>query len=73
MIKEDGTEISRSFHRHVVTPDISAEDLVKERDKLEQEVRDTLNIPFNPAGGFVKFEHSMGQGQLPGSILRTNY
>ena len=24
VIKEDGVELSRSFHRHVVTPDISA-------------------------------------------------
>jgi AMMECR1 domain-containing protein len=30
IIKRDGTEISRSFHRHVVMPDISAEDLAKE-------------------------------------------
>jgi anaerobic magnesium-protoporphyrin IX monomethyl ester cyclase len=61
------------YRSYVWTDHISAEELVEERDKLEQEVRDTLNIPFNPAGGFVKFEHSMGQGQLPGSILRTNY
>jgi len=61
------------YRSYVWTDHISAEELVKERDKLEQEVRDTLSIPFNPAGGFVKFEHSMGQGQLPGSILRTNY
>ncbi len=25
--KEDGKEISRTFHRHVVTPDISADNL----------------------------------------------
>ena len=30
IIKRDGTEISRSFHRHVVTPDISADDLANE-------------------------------------------
>tara|TARA_Y100000114_G_C11732854_1_gene314562 strand:- start:95 stop:349 length:255 start_codon:yes stop_codon:yes gene_type:complete len=30
IIKEDGKEISRSFVRHVVTPDISAENLAKE-------------------------------------------
>ena len=30
VIKRDGTEISRSFHRHVVAPDISADDLAKE-------------------------------------------
>ena len=30
VIKRDGTEISRSFHRHVVAPDISADDLGNE-------------------------------------------
>ena len=30
IIKRDGTEISRSFHRHVVMPDISADDLANE-------------------------------------------
>ena len=30
IIKRDGTEISRSFHRHVVAPNISADDLANE-------------------------------------------
>lgn len=30
VIKEDGVEISRSFHRHVVAPDIEAKYLDKE-------------------------------------------
>ena len=30
IIKKDGAEISRSFHRHVVAPNISADDLAKE-------------------------------------------
>ena len=30
IIKKDGVEISRSFSRHVVSPDISADDLAKE-------------------------------------------
>ena len=30
IIKRDGTEISRSFSRHVVAPDISADDLANE-------------------------------------------
>tara|TARA_A100001391_G_C4967996_1_gene251857 strand:+ start:172 stop:429 length:258 start_codon:yes stop_codon:yes gene_type:complete len=30
IIKENGKEISRSFHRHVVAPDISADDLANE-------------------------------------------
>jgi len=30
IVKRDGVEISRSFHRHVVMPDISSDDLAKE-------------------------------------------
>ena len=30
VIKRDGEEISRSFHRHVVAPNISADDLANE-------------------------------------------
>ena len=30
VIKTDGVEISRGFHRHVVSPDISADNLKKE-------------------------------------------
>jgi hypothetical protein len=30
VIKRDGTEISRSFHRHTVLPNISADDLANE-------------------------------------------
>jgi len=61
------------YKSYVWTDHISAKDLVIEREKLEAEVRSTLNIPFNPAGGFVKFEHSMGQGNLPKSILKSTY
>ena len=52
---------------------ITRKELVEERDKLEKKVRTALNIPFNPAGGVIKFEHSMGQGQIPHSILNKNY
>jgi hypothetical protein len=34
--KEDGKEISRTFHRHVVTPDISADNLAKEHTEVQQ-------------------------------------
>jgi len=30
IVKRDGVEISRSFHRHIVMPDISADDLANE-------------------------------------------
>ena len=35
VIKEDGTELSRSFHRHVVAPDISAENLALEHAEVQ--------------------------------------
>ena len=36
VIKEDGKEISRSFHRHVVSPD---SDSSKESDKVKEMVK----------------------------------
>ena len=35
VIKRDGIEISRSFHRHVVSPDISADDLANESAEVQ--------------------------------------
>ena len=35
VIKRDGTEISRSFSRHVVSPDISADDLANESAEVQ--------------------------------------
>ena len=35
VIKRDGVEISRSFHRHVVAPDISADDLANESTEVQ--------------------------------------
>ena len=35
VIKRDGTEISRSFTRHVVAPDISATDLANESAEVQ--------------------------------------
>ena len=36
VIKEDDKELSRSYHRHVVQSDISAEDLAKEHDEVQK-------------------------------------
>ena len=36
VIKENGSELSRSYHRHVIHPDISAEDLAKEHAEVQQ-------------------------------------
>ena len=35
VIKRDGTEISRSFSRHVVEPNISADDLANESTEVQ--------------------------------------
>ena len=35
VIKKDGTEISRSFHRHLVAPNISADDLANESTEVQ--------------------------------------
>ena len=46
--------------------------LIQEREALEKEVRGKLNIPFYSARPGVKYEHSMGQGNIiiPEFILR---
>lgn len=58
---------------YVWTEYLSPSDLVRGRDDLEQEVRQKLNIPFYEARPGIKYEHSMGQGNLniPKHILRT--
>lgn len=35
IIKEDGKVISRNLHRHVIYPNISAEDLAKEHEDVQ--------------------------------------
>ena len=35
VIYDNGTEISRSYHRHVVAPDISADDLANESAEVQ--------------------------------------
>ena len=35
VIKRDGTEISRSFSRHIVSPNISTDDLAKESTEVQ--------------------------------------
>ena len=58
---------------YVWTDYISAQDIVKERDKLENEVRTKLSIPFNRSHPGIVYEHSMGMGnvQIPEHILRS--
>lgn len=59
---------------YVWTDYLSPADLVKLRGELEREVRDKLNIPFNPARSSIVYEHSMGMGNIaiPKHILRSS-
>ena len=56
----------------IYTDDLTSEQLVACRDRLETDVRQTLSIPFNNANPGLHYEHSMGQSGLPSSILRTS-
>ena len=58
---------------YVFTDYLSSNDLVRERDELEHDIRAILKIPFNKTAPAVQYEHSMGQfGQFPRNILRTS-
>lgn len=60
------------YHAFVYTDNLSPEDLVRERDRVEYAVRTQLGISFNPSAPELYYEHSMGQsGQLPRWILKT--
>ena len=60
------------YKAYVFTDALSPEDLVRERNDLEREVRVILGIPFNQSAQTMLYEHSMGQhGQFPRNILRS--
>lgn len=64
--------IPGEYNSYVWTDYLSPQDLVKLRDDLENDVRQKLNIPFNPSRPGLQYEHSMGQGNvLPDWILRS--
>ncbi|HYF04664.1 MAG TPA: radical SAM protein [Patescibacteria group bacterium] len=56
---------------HVWTPALPGPELVRLRNNLEADVREALNIPFNPSREAQVYEHSMGQSRLPNWILRS--
>jgi len=58
------------YHSYVFTDHLSGQQIVKLRNQVETEVRSALNIPFNPGHASVRYEHSMGQSELPQFILR---
>ncbi|MGH7206384.1 MAG: B12-binding domain-containing radical SAM protein [Nitrospiraceae bacterium] len=59
------------YTSYVYTDHLSAQELVRLRDWLEADVRGKLGIPYNVASPAVRYEHSMGQGGLPATILRA--
>ncbi len=62
------------YQSYVYTDSLSTDELIKLRDFIERDVRNKLEIPFNPSTQALKYEHSMGQsiGGIPPTILRTS-
>jgi radical SAM superfamily enzyme YgiQ (UPF0313 family) len=60
------------YKAYVFTDYLTSEDLVRVRDSIENSVRKSLDIPFNPSRPAVQYEHSMGQRDLPSSVLRSS-
>jgi len=61
-----------AYSSYVYTDHLSAQDLVRWRDWLEHDVRTTLGIPYQAAAPAVRYEHSMGQGGIPGNMLKMS-
>ena len=61
------------YKAFVFTDELSSEDLVRLRDFVERDVRERLDIPFNPGAPALRYEHSMGQSgeMLPSNLLRS--
>jgi len=60
------------YHAYVFTDAMTADELVRARDRVERDVRAALGIPFNPSAPAMRYEHSMGQFGLPPNILRQS-
>ena len=62
------------YKAYVFTDHLSSEKLIELRDFVERDVREKLNIPFNPGAPAIRYEHSMGQfgGAIPQHILRKS-
>ncbi len=59
------------YKAFVFTDTLSSEEIVNLRNWVEEDVRDKLNITFNPGRAALRYEHSMGQG-FPDFILRQS-
>jgi radical SAM superfamily enzyme YgiQ (UPF0313 family) len=62
---------SGGYRSFVFTDFWKPEDLVNGRDWLEQTIRQELGLPAYPRSPATMFEHSMGMGSLPATILRS--
>lgn len=60
------------YTSYVFTDELSPERIVELRDGVERDVRARLSIPFNASAAARRYEHSMGQGDLPPFILRRS-
>ena len=58
------------YTAYTYTDQLTAAELTRLRDWLEADVRATLGIPYNSGAPSVQYDHSMGQGAIPSSILR---
>ena len=64
VVKEDGVELSRSFHRHVVQPNISADDLANESTEVQaicnavhtQEIKDAYQAMLDAQAAELEVE-----------------
>jgi len=63
------------YKAYVYTDYLSSDKLVELRDFVERDVREKLNIPFNPGAPALRYEHSMGQfgANMPSNILRKSH
>jgi anaerobic magnesium-protoporphyrin IX monomethyl ester cyclase len=59
------------YRAYVFTDHVTSAEIVRLRDQIEREVRESLRIPFNQSRAALRFEHSMGQG-LPDFILKAS-
>ncbi len=64
--------IPGEYTSYVYTDYLSAPELVRLRDWLEASLRDKLGIPYSPSAPAFRYEHSMGQGGMPATILKTS-
>jgi hypothetical protein len=60
------------YTSYTYTDHLSAVELTRTRDWLEADVRAALGIQYNAAAPSLRYDHSMGQGGIPRSILRSS-